>query len=77
MMGLAVIVSNEWTRLDSANDGRQVFFEGDEVFAAEQNGRPAALPRLHHQDLVDIHQDLSRGWPGSLQCDENSHSGLG
>jgi hypothetical protein len=55
----AAVVSNEWTRLDSADDGRQILLEGNEVFAAEQNSRPAALSGLHHQDLVDVHQDLS------------------
>ena len=63
--------------LDSTNHGRKILLEGHDMFAAEQNRRPTGpLSGLHHEDLVEIDQDLSRRRPGSLQHDKVRHFGL-
>jgi hypothetical protein len=59
--------------LDSADHGRNILFNAYGVLAAKQNGRAAALPRLDHQNLVEVYQNLFRGRPRSFQRDKNSH----
>jgi hypothetical protein len=57
-MSLAVIGSHVGTGLDSADHGRKVLFEIDEVVLAEQDCRSGALSGLDHQDLVEVDQDF-------------------
>lgn len=56
--GLALIEPNVGTGLDSTDDGRQVFFEIDQVVLAEQDRRAAALSGYDHQDLVEVYEDF-------------------
>ena len=46
------------TRLYSADHGWKVLFKIYEMVFAEQDGRPAALTWLDHQDFVEVDQDF-------------------
>ena len=68
--------SNVGTVLNSTNHRRKILFKGYEVFPAEQNCRAGTLPRLDHQDFIEVYQNLSCRRPGSFQHNESGHSGL-
>ena len=68
--------SNVGTVLNSTNHRRKILFKGYEVFPAEQNCRACTLPRLDHQNFIEVYQNLSCRRPGSFQHNESGHSGL-
>ena len=71
-----LIGSNVRTGLNSTKHGRNILFDAYEVLPAEQDCRPAALSGLHHQDIVEVDQNLPCRRSRSFQCDENGQSGL-
>src|SRR5581483_4879596 len=70
---LALIGSYIGSLLDSADHGRQIFFEIYEMVFPEQDRRSAGLARLDHQDLVEIYQDFPRRRSRSFEYDKISH----
>src|SRR3954447_16297646 len=71
-----LIGSNVGTGLDSTKHGRNVLLDAYQVLPAEQDCRSAALSGLHHQDIVEVYQNLSCRRSRSFQCDENGQFGL-
>jgi Maltose acetyltransferase len=65
--------SHKRTGLDSADDGRHVLLEIDEMILAEQDCRSAGLPGQDHQDLVKVNQHFPRRRSRSFQYDKVSH----
>jgi hypothetical protein len=56
--GSGLIGTHIGALLNSADHGRQILLEIDEMLLAEQDRRPAGLSRLDHQDFGEVDQDF-------------------